>query len=788
MMKILVSFCFLLIFNTSSGQSPIEWQHNFGGSGADLTFGSYPTSDSGSVIIGYTASTNGDITGPKGSFDILVIKLDAAGNKEWARNYGGPADDYGVAIQQLPDEGYILTGLTNGNGSDISGHKGSSDVFVMRLDRNGTILWQRCYGGTGFDAGFSIVSTIDGGFAVGCTTSSNNLDVSGSKGGIDIWIIKLSASGTLLWQRTIGGSTNDDGPHTILENSDGSLIVGGSTLSNNVDITLNKGSFDVWIVKLSSAGNIVWQKTFGGTDNDLFKWLAKDRTGGWFILAETRSADGDVSINRGDLDLWVIHIDNNGNLLTQKTYGGSGVDGAGSLHYLPDGDLVLFGYTNSTNGDVCPTLRGGVDYFLLRVSAAGEIVTQKTLGGSQDDQTFYGSSIAATLDGGFRLAGSSNSSDGDITTPKGENDIWIVKVDSNFLKPVPPSFSFNYRTPVCIGDGNLSPVVSSGFKTGGIYRASSPALVIDSITGIINPSASLTGAYIITYTITCPYTYSTNVSVSILGITTLEPFSFNYTAPICNSSINAAVVKSGPFPEGGKFTSSPAGLMINEITGTIAASASVAGNYTVTYERSATSCTPLIRQSISVVIEASSILSTSFSYASSAFCIDSSIHQMPVLATGFSSGGIFSASPGLAINPITGNFNPATAEAGNYTIIYTVPVPSACYSGAISTSIPVTLFKCNCQLFVPTAFTPNNDGKNDFFSGFPVAGCLIDYYNISVYNRWSNIVFTSENPLLRWDGRYKNENQPGGVYIYKIQYQFKNQSLKKLAGSFILLR
>ena len=250
---------------TSSGE--IEWQKTLGGSEDDMSHSIIQTVDGGYIFTGYTGSNNGDITNNHGISDVLVVKLSSTGSTEWQKTYGGTNRDWGEEIIETSDGGYILTGLTESNDGDVTGSHGAQDLWLVKLDNSGGIEWQKAFGGSSYDWGNSIVQTIEGGYILAGGTQSSDGDVTEKHGTSDIWIVKLDESGGIEWQKTLGG-TSEEHVNSIIQTSDMGYILTGGSKSIDGDLTKIIGSgYDVWVVKLSASGNIEWQKALGGSDS-----------------------------------------------------------------------------------------------------------------------------------------------------------------------------------------------------------------------------------------------------------------------------------------------------------------------------------------------------------------------------------------------------------------------------------------------------------------------------------------------------------------------------------------
>ena len=201
---------------------------------------------------------------------LLIVQLgfSQAPAVEWQKCLGGTNYDEAISIKQTTDGGYILAGFTNSNDFDVIGFHGNHDAWIVKLSNTGTLLWQKTLGGTDYDMDFSIQQTTDGGYIAAGYATSNDGDITGNHGVADFMISKLSDSGDLLWQKILGG-LDDDEAFSIQQTTDNGYIVAGYTYSANGDITENKGGYDAWIVKLSDTGTLLWQKTFGGTGYDV---------------------------------------------------------------------------------------------------------------------------------------------------------------------------------------------------------------------------------------------------------------------------------------------------------------------------------------------------------------------------------------------------------------------------------------------------------------------------------------------------------------------------------------
>jgi len=349
---------------------------------------------------------------------------------EWQCCLGGSDEDWAHSIQQTRDGGYIVTGGSRSNDGDVTGCHGFTDYWVVKLDSTDSIEWQRCLGGSDWDEAHSIQQTSDGGYVVAGMSSSNDGDVTGnhSSGIIDVWdywIVKLDSAGLIEWQRCLGGSSSDVA-QSIQQISDGGYIVAGSSNSNDGDVTGNHGDWDYWVVKLDSAGSIKWQRSYGGSSTDVAHSIQQTIDDGYIVAGWSGSDDGDVIGNHGVTDCWIVKLDSVGAIEWQHCLGGSSIDDAYSIQQTSDGGYIVAGSSYSNNGDVTGN-HGVIDCWIVKLDSSGLIEWQRCLGGSGEDEAY---SIQQTSDGGFIIAGLSYSNDGDVTGNHGGGDYWLVKLDS----------------------------------------------------------------------------------------------------------------------------------------------------------------------------------------------------------------------------------------------------------------------------------------------------------------------------------------------------------------------
>lgn len=406
----------------------VLWQRCIGGSGFDDPGPGFTrTADGGFVVLGWSDSNDGDVTGSHGVMDILVTKLDADGAVQWSRVLGGSMADFGVSCIETSDGSIMVMGTTGSADGDVTGTQGIQDIWLVKLSAQGTLLWEHTYGGSGSEnAIVPLRQTPDGGFMFHGLTTSEDGDVTdlNGPGEQDHWIVKLDAAGDIEWNVTLGGSEAEYGID-LLPTPDGGYVVNFAYVrSNDGDVVNYHGEDDLWLVKLSATGAIVWSLTIGGSQQDQGKDAVVLANGDVVILGQTKSTDGDIPENHGDYDVLLAKVRSDGTLLWTRTYGGSQQETASDLLPLDDGGFLVMASAHSSDGDVTGA-HGGQDMWVLKVNANGDLLWQRTFGGSG----FELGILAAPTDDGYLLCGSTFSGNGNIEGHHGDRDLWLAKID-----------------------------------------------------------------------------------------------------------------------------------------------------------------------------------------------------------------------------------------------------------------------------------------------------------------------------------------------------------------------
>lgn len=410
----------------------IEWAKTFGGSGEDDTNSIIETPDGGYAVLGYTLSNDGDITDKfTTDADIWVFKLNNDGELQWSKTYGGSADDRGTKIINTSGGGFAIIGYTRSNDGDVSTNNGFYDFWLLKLDASGNLLWEKSFGFSGNDQGQSLLQTPDGGYFLtgfmdfdGRAAQNPKLNKSSNRHGVgEFWAVKTDASGNELWNQYYGG-TNNDRAYDVVQTPDGGFMMVGNSESDDFDITNPLGSYDYWVVKIDAAGNLQWQQNYGGSGIEIAYSITRTMDGNYLILGDSRSTDQQVSNPKGNADAWLIKINETGDLLWQKSYGGSQFDTGRSIIEKPDGNLIVFGTSRSNDQDVSNNYGQG-DFWLALTNGEGNLTFEKNYGGSATD---FGNAAILTSSGQIVMGGSSESSDFDVPNNQGGKDVLIIKL------------------------------------------------------------------------------------------------------------------------------------------------------------------------------------------------------------------------------------------------------------------------------------------------------------------------------------------------------------------------
>ena len=306
------------------------WTRTFGGSSYEQSFRVERTNDNGFIISGYSHSF-GSLS------QMYLVKTDSFGNLDWQGTYGGSYVEYGRSAQQTSDNGYIIAGSTNTFGA------GDYDMYLVKTDSLGVMIWYKTFGGAGNDRGHAVEQTDDGGYILAGYTNSFGA------GEADVYLVRTDENGDSLWTRTYGGSDNDL-PHygrCVRQTNDGGFVVTGYTKSYGA------GLYDIYLIKTDSLGNIEWEKTYGGSDMDTGRSVEQLPDSGFIIAGSTKNFGAIL------YDVFLVRTDADGGIIWTETFGGAGYDYGQSVQRTTDGGYIVGGYTKSYGS-------GEFDFYLIK--------------------------------------------------------------------------------------------------------------------------------------------------------------------------------------------------------------------------------------------------------------------------------------------------------------------------------------------------------------------------------------------------------------------------------------
>ncbi len=379
-----------------------EWNRTFGGSSSDVGTFFQRTRDGGYIITGYTSSYGADapfswLIKVQHRGDLWLIKTDSQGKKEWDRTYGGLGKELGFFVQQTEDDGYLIVG-----GKKSFWVIGNYDLWVIKTDIKGNVVWERTYGMSGEDMGFSGRQMKDGGYIIAGYASFSE--------GRKARIIRIDSQGNKILD-IVTGRVNSEASCIQLTGDGGCIITGYTEPSEGAQE-------DVWLIKSDSNGTMQWLKTFGGSNSDLGLSVEQTSDGGYIVTGFTKS------FGAGDGDVWLIKTDSLGGEEWDKTFGGANFESGASVVQTRDGGYVIAGYKTVPSGNLSgysrifyPSRHGSL--WLIKTDEMGNSLWNRTYGGSGND---WGNCVQETQDGGYVIAGVTES------YGAGKEDVWLIKV------------------------------------------------------------------------------------------------------------------------------------------------------------------------------------------------------------------------------------------------------------------------------------------------------------------------------------------------------------------------
>jgi hypothetical protein len=432
--KILALVFFSSLTPIAFCQPDINWEFSLGGTNTDWASEIIASSSGSIFLLGRSSSADLDFENTLGGADAIITKMDDLGNIEWLKHYGGSGDDSVSDIQETPDGGFVVVGRSESNDGDLTSNQGNLDYWIFKVDANGLVEWSVSYGGSNDDSARAVCVTSDQGFIIVGDSQSDDGDVSGNYGQDDVWIIKLNAAGDLVWEMHYGGSGGEDAAD-VIQIANGEYIVLSGTESDDFDVSENYSiqanededddGEDCWVLRLDATGQIIWEQNFGGSGEESPEELLKIDDQKYLICGRTSSQDIDITDHNGSNDGWVMQINDQAELAWSNSLGGSGSDWINGITHDPAGGYFFSGFSESDDGEVANNY-GGHDAWLGKLSVEGELLWEKNFGGTHDDRA---RSIDILESGHILFTGTSISSDIDVESNSGGYDMWVVCLD-----------------------------------------------------------------------------------------------------------------------------------------------------------------------------------------------------------------------------------------------------------------------------------------------------------------------------------------------------------------------
>ncbi len=413
-LRLTVAISLLAILIANAQIPSIVWENNYGGNYVDETQDIIINNNNNIVFTGYISNSGGD--------KFFLSELEHNGNVIWQKELGANSLNQAQSIKQTSDGGYIIVGFTSVTSTNL-------DVWVVKTDSIGNIEWENEYGGSNEDRAYSVLQTNDNGYILVGDSHSDDGDVNVHYGNTvypDIWIIKTDSIGNIMWEKSYGG-TNEEEAYCIINSSTNSFVVCGYTSSNDIDVSGNhSANADFWLFEIDSIGNLLNQKCFGGTNSDFAFDIKLVGDNSYVAAGSSMSNDGDVSNNYGNQDFWVLKIVD-GNIEWENNFGSSQYDKAWSLDTDLDKGVIVVGEVGAADNDVAGFYGGYRDYWVIKIDDFGNLVWEKNYGGSNEDRAF---SVVRYPNYGYVVGGSARSDDYDVSNNLGQFDAWILLLNN----------------------------------------------------------------------------------------------------------------------------------------------------------------------------------------------------------------------------------------------------------------------------------------------------------------------------------------------------------------------
>ncbi len=618
------------------------------------------------------------------------------------------------------------------------------------------VQWGIQYGGGTVDIPYTIKITTDGGTIAGGYTDSKDGDITPqpNRDYWDLWLVKLDKCGQIQWERSVGG-TGYESARDLVQTSDGGYLVLGETNSTDGGVIAGYGGTkDIWLLKFSATGNLEWQKRYGGTGLDVGNHIEAQKDGSFLIAASSTSNDGDIRNNHSTgtyTDGVLMKVDAAGNLLWSKCFGGTKNEELFDIEVI-NGTIFATGFTNSVDGDIPPSQKN-YDIWLLAIDGNGNKVMSKIYGGSQNDVAYC---MTKGADGSLTMAGYTTSNDGDVSGAKGGQDYWIINVSQkgklNWQKVFGGTDADYAKTILTDKDSSY---IIGGVTYSDDRDASASLGEGDFFTLKLKPDGSLAWKK-----------HWGGSGTDHLRSMVRHPVKDEYYLAGDSDSGN------GDFSNAqGDADFAVIKLKIPELTEQDSAVCTI-GSFIPFQDTLQDIC-----GNDSAIVKYNPVpLSNPFEGVRRIDTIfvgqQLTLHSNGNGTITWNSHSTLSCTRcnDPVANPVTTTIYTATNES-----------PLGC---RVSDEFTVVVLN-DAVVAVPSAFTPNGDGLNDFFGPL---GKVPDGFRMQLFNRNGEVIFRSSAIEQRWNGRRQGELQPVGVYIYLIDYKDLQNKPHQQKGTFVLIR
>lgn len=797
----LLSLFLLVLCCIVQAQPGIDWDRTYGGTDfEELQAMSYAGAD-GYLFAGHSTSGNTDVDGPnQGLTDTWVIRTDiTAADILWQTNFGCEGRERIWDILSLENGDFFLLAESTSDAcaSKTEDSRGHEDFWLIKIDADGNKLWDRTYGGDTTDIARRMVATPDGNYLLAGHSWSRDSLTSGigerthpNRGEADIWIVKITPDGDVIEDYVYSGEAidqyrADDKLFELTAKEDGTFLLGcWSECNAGYEKTRNSfGRNDFWLLHIDENGNKITDpatgKTgdyqFGGNSVDALQEIIITNDGGILLVGESFSepfaatgVGNKTSPHYGspetDEDYWIVKLTEDFNISWQKTYGGDRVDIPHVVWENRSGKLWIAGDTTSppSGNKENDIINDSKDIWMLLLTPDGEKIWEQTYGGDGYEAP---EEILAAHDGGY-IIGAHSSSDQSVwksENSRGENDFWIIKTNCPVYEA-----DLDIETDVCLGQPfPLAPEFAGcedcTFEWLDGYSSDTVRLV------------ALTENTDYEILVTDGDGCEDRGVVQTIVQSDPEFLEIEFSPPVCtddrNGYINVLEVDGGIEPYEFAFNAGTfgAGTDYNNLA---------AGAYSIT-----------LRDSIGCLADTTFHLPNPLEPA-----ID--IGEDLILELGDSLLIQVLTSPGVDTFIWE---NPELVSCADCPFTYVRPTQTTLYEinaynaqGCAVRDIKLVGIKREFPYYVPTAFSPNNNGDNEFFSIF-TSDAIATVRNLEIYNRWGNLVFSAPQPALNnpragWNGNFRDRTAPTGVYIWKAEIEYIDGRREVIKGDVTLLR